>query len=88
MSQEVLAVDAGLCHRGCPILEEPHDADLLRDDPQLEDQIHLSMHLVKGVAAVLVSLPKLCGVLALAVNADCVLVVSSEGGQVKEAAAL
>ena len=85
--QEVLAVDAWLCHRGRPVLEEPDDNNLLWNLLELQNQIDFSVHLVKGVAAVLVSASKLGGIATVTIDADLGLIIPSECSQMKETTA-
>ena len=80
-------MDTWLCHRGRPVLEEPNDDDLLWNLLELQNQIDLSVHLVKGVAAVFVSASKLGGIATVTIDSNRGLVIPSECSQMKETAA-
>jgi len=87
MLQEILAVDTWLCHRGRSVLEEPNDDDLLWNLLELQNQIDFSVHLVKGITAVLVSTSKLGGIATVAIDTDLGLIILGECSQMKETTA-
>ena len=87
MFQEILTVDTWLCHRRRSVLEEPNDDDLLWNLLELQNQIDFSVHLVKGITAVLVSASKLGGIATVAIDTDLGLVILGECSQMKETAA-
>lgn len=80
-------MDAWLCHSGRPVLEEPNDNDLLWNLLELQNQIDFSVHLVKGVTAVLVSASKLGGIATVTIDTDLGLVILGKCSQMKETAA-
>jgi len=81
-------MDTGLGHRGRAVLQETNDVDLGGDLAKLQDQVDLSVDLVKGVAAVLVPASKLGSVATVSVDAKFPLVLAGESCQMKKTATL
>lgn len=69
-AQEVLTVDARLCHGGSAILDESNDVYSLRDHFRVDDEIDLGVQLMVGLSTVDIPLVELCRPTACPVDAD------------------